>query len=704
MQSPGVRARFASPMTTHARILVTSALPYANGPLHLGHAAGAYLPADVFCRYHRLKGSDVVFICGSDEHGVAIVMRAREEGVSPKEIIDRYHSMAERDFAAFGMSFDHYGRTSVPIHHETAQGWFRKLVANGSLTTKTEQQLYDPVAKMFLADRFVVGTCPNPSCNNPNAYGDQCEKCGRTLSPAELIDPRSKVSDAKPELRETTHWYLAMQRFGADIAAWLKTKTHWKANVIGQARSWIDSGLMDRSMTRDSEWGIPVPDDVARAANVDATGKVLYVWFDAPIGYVSATREWAQKYGKDWEQYWKREDTRLIHFVGKDNIVFHTIIFPMMMKLHGEYVLPENVPANEFLNLEGDKFSTSRNWAVWLGEAVRAFPPDYFRYSLLRNLPETKDADFTWADFQAHINNELADNLGNFVNRTVQFAAKYLEGKVPPLADPSDADRAALAELATYPERVGKLIDEHRFRDAIQEVMSLGRYGNKYFNDSEPWATRTKNPAQCANTVHVSLQLAASLSILVEPFLPFTSKKMREVLRLDGVRASEPRGASGLGWDDAGKPLLSAGRSLGEPAILVRKIEDAEIEAQRAKLKQASQGSTPYEPIKGTIQYDDFAKLDLRVGVVKTAEKVKKSQKLIRCEVDLGFETRQVLAGVAEHMSPEDLVGKRVIVVSNLAPRKMVGLESRGMLLMATDRTGKLVPLLADSEPGSVVS
>jgi methionyl-tRNA synthetase len=689
---------------SHKRILVTAALPYANGPLHLGHAAGAYLPADVFARYHRLKGSDIVFICGSDEHGVAILMRARDENVSPQEIIDRYHTMAERDFAAFGMSFDHYGRTSSKIHHETASAWFTKLAKDGAFVLKREQQLYDPVAKMFLADRFVVGTCPNTACNNPNAYGDQCEKCGRTLSPAELIDPRSKLSDAKPELRETTHWYLPLGKYAPDVDAWLGTKTHWKPNVLGQARSWIKGELMDRAMTRDLTWGIPVPAEVAKAAGVEAEGKVLYVWFDAPIGYVSATREWGDKYGGDWETYWKREDTRLIHFIGKDNIVFHTIIFPMQMKLHGGYVLPENVPANEFLNLEGDKFSTSRNWAVWLGEAVTAFPPDYLRYSLLRNLPETKDADFTWADFQAHINNELADNLGNFVNRSVQFAVKYLDGKVPALTDPTEADRAALAEIAGYPERVGKLIDEYRLREAIQEVMALGRYGNKYINDSEPWATRTKNPPQCANTLHVSLQLAASLSILVEPFLPFTAKKMREVLKLEGVRSSEPRGAGGIGWDDAGRPLLVAGSPLGEPAILVRKIEDSEIEAQRARLNAAAQTQAPYEPIKETITYDDFAKLDLRVGVIKSAEKVKKSQKLIRCDVDLGFEVRQVLAGVAEHMSAEDLIGKHVIVVSNLAPRKMVGLESRGMLLMATDRAGKLVPLFAESEPGSTVS
>lgn len=701
-------------MSDHARILVTSALPYANGPIHLGHLAGAYLPADVFVRYHRLRGSDVVYICGSDEHGAAIVIRAKKDGVTPQEIVDRYHAMAEKDFAAFGMSFDHYGRTSSPAHRDTSRAFFRTMAEKGAFITKTEKQLYDPEAKLFLADRFVVGTCPNPDCNHPNAYGDQCEKCGRTLSPSELIDPRSTLSDATPELRDVTHWYLPLGAHQDRISAWIDTKTHWKSNVLGQIRSWLTAGLGDRAMTRDLPWGVPVPEDVAEAAGVDPEGKVLYVWFDAPIGYVSATREWAEKLGdaERWKTYWQSEDTRLIHFIGKDNIVFHTISFPLMLMLHGDYVLPENVPANEFLNLEGEKLSTSRGWAVWLGEALEAFPADYLRYSLLRSLPETKDADFTWADFQAHVNNELADNFGNFCNRTLQFAAKYFDGNVPPLTDPSDADREALAALAAFPAKIGALIDESKMRDAIQELMNLGRMGNKYFNDSEPWATRKSDMAKCGNTIHVSLQICASLSILVDPFLPFTAKTLRGILKLDGVRSSEARVEGGtLGWDAAAKPLLEAGHALGEPEILVRKIEDEAIQAQRDLLEQraaeakAGDGDgPPYAALKDTIVYDDFAKLDLRIGVVKHAEKVKKSKKLIRCEVDLGFEQRQILAGVAEHLSPEDLIGKRVVVVANLAPRKMIGLESQGMLLMAEDREGKLVPVSADSEAGATVS
>ena len=693
-------------MTEHRRILVTAALPYANGPIHLGHLAGAYLPADVFCRYHRMKGHDVVFICGSDEHGAAIVKQALAEGVAPQDVVDRYHAMAEKDFAAFGMSFDHYGRTSAPIHHQTSQEFFRTLAAKGAFVIQTETQLYDPKAKMFLADRFVIGTCP--SCKSPNAYGDQCEKCGTSLSASELVEPRSTLSDAIPEPRATTHWFLPLGRMQPQIEAWIATRTDWKPNVLGQVRSWFTLGLGDRAMTRDIPWGVPVPTDVADAAGIDPAGKVLYVWFDAPIGYVSATREWAAKIGDPdrWETYWKREDTRLVHFIGKDNIVFHTISFPAMLMAHGGYVLPENVPANEFLNLEGDKLSTSRRWAVWLGEALESFPADDLRYALLRILPETRDADFTWADFQAKVNNELADTFGNLVNRSAQFCGKYFEGTIPALDAPSDADRAMLAEMAGVPERVGTAIDQHRLRDAIHELMGLARSANKYFNDAQPWATRTSDPRACGNTIHVSLQVCASLAILAEPFLPFTARTMREILGARNIRSSEPRGEGGaLGWDDAGRSLLVAGAKLGEPQILVRKVEDAQVEAQRAKLvKPATPTDGPYEPVKQLIAGDDFAQLDLRIGVVKAAERVKKSKRLIRCDVDLGFETRQVLAGVAEQLTPEDLVGKKVVVVANLAPRTMAGLESHGMILMAEDRTGKLVPVGAESEPGSTVS
>ncbi len=549
-------------MTDYRRILVTAALPYANGPLHLGHLAGAYLPADVFSRYHRLLGSDVVFICGSDEHGAAIVIRAFKEGVSEQEIVDRYHAMAERDFAAFGMSFDHYGRTSSPMHRDTSRAFFRTLAEKDAFTIKTGLQPYDPKAKLFLADRFIAGTCPNPDCGNPNAYGDQCEKCGRTLSATELIDPKSTLSDATPEWRETTHWYLPLGTYQPDIEKWIATKTHWKPNVLGQIRSWLASGLADRAMTRDLPWGVQVPEDVAEKNGVDPEGKVLYVWFDAPIGYISASREWAEKQGDPelWKRYWQDEETRLVEFIGKDNIVFHTISFPWMLKLHGDYVLPENVPANEFLNLEGDKLSTSRGWAVWLGEALEAFPADYLRYSLLRTLPETRDADFTWNDFSAHVNNELADNLGNFFNRSVQFAVRYFDGVVPPLEDPSEADRALLAEMAAFPARIGEQIDEYRLRDAIQELMSLSRLGNKYFNDSEPWATRKSDMKRCGNAIHVSLQLGAALSILAEPFLPHTAAAMRRILRLDGVRPSTPGGEAGtLGWQEAGAPCSRRG-------------------------------------------------------------------------------------------------------------------------------------------------
>jgi len=697
-------------MSEFKRILVTSALPYANGPIHLGHLAGAYLPADVFVRYHRMLGSDVVYICGSDEHGAAIVKRALKEGVEPAAIVDTYHAMAMRDFAAFGMSFDHYGRTSSPVHHETAAEFFRTMAGNGSFTTKTEELPFDPEVKLFLADRFVTGTCPH--CKYEAAYGDQCEKCGTALSPKELIEPRSTLSDATPEWRETTHWYLPMGEHQERLEAWVAEKTDWKPNVLGQIKSWFTLGLGDRAMTRDLPWGVPVPQDAAAATSVDPDGKVLYVWFDAPIGYISATREWAL--GKDdperWKSYWQSEDTRLIHYIGKDNIVFHTLSFPLMLMLHGDYVLPENVPANEFLNLEGQKLSTSRGWAVWLGEALEAFPADYLRYSLLRGLPETRDADFSWADFGAHVNNEFADNFGNFVNRSIQFATKYLDGVVPPLVEPNEADREALAAMATFPERVGALIDQHRMRDAVQELMALGRMGNKYFNDAAPWATRKSDMQACGNTIHVSLQIGAALSILAEPFVPFTAVKLRKILCLDDVRESTPDGAGKLGWSDAGRPLLTAGTKLGTPEILVSKVDDKAIQAQRDLLEQrsaeaaANAEDAPYTPVGDTIVYEDFAKLDMRVGVVKVAERVKKSKKLIRCEVDLGFETRQILAGVAEHMSAEELLGKTVIVVANLAPRKMVGLESQGMLLMAEDRAGTLSVLTTDQEPGSTVS
>jgi methionyl-tRNA synthetase len=696
----------------YKRILVTAALPYANGPLHLGHVAGAYLPADIYCRYQRLMGRDVLFICGSDEHGVAIMMKARQDGITPRDIIDRYHPVLRDSFARLGVSVDYYGRTSSEVHRETSQTFFRHMAQKNAFNLHTESQSYDERAELFLADRFVRGTCPN--CANPDAYGDQCEKCGRTLSPEELIDPRSTLTDSKPVLRETTHWYLSLKQLQGWLEDWMGSHPDWKPNVLGQARSWLKEGLVDRSMTRDLSWGVPVPEDVARAAGVDASGKVLYVWFDAPIGYISATREWAAQQGDPdrWKLYWQRDDTKLVHFIGKDNIVFHCLIFPAMLHLHGGYVMPDNVPANEFLNLEGQKFSTSRGWAVWLQDALDAFPPDDLRFALLGVLPETKDSDFSWKELQARVN-ELADTFGNLVNRAAAFAKRFQDNRVPPLRDPSPLDREMLETLARAPAQIGELIDGYRIRDAGGALMALARQANKYWSDSAPWATRTGNPQQCGNTVHVALQVAAALSILSEPFLPFTAARMRAMLDLPNVRSSaKAEGPTGLGWHDTGRALLPQGHALREPEILVHKLEDSAIQAQLDKLvaaaaaAQAAKGSgaQPYDPLGAEIQYDDFAKLDLRIGRVISAEPVPKSKKLLRCQVDLGFELRQVLAGVAEHLQPADLIGKQVVVVANLAPRKMLGLESRGMLLMATNREGQLVPVLGESEPGSTVS
>lgn len=691
--------------------MVTAALPYANGPVHLGHLAGAYLPADLFSRFQRMKGEDVVFVCGSDEMGVAIMVRARNEGINPQDLVDRYHPMIEEAFAGFGMSFDHYGRTTSPVHAETSQDFFRTLARKDVFALRTEEQLYDPEAGIFLADRFVIGTCP--TCGNENAYGDQCEKCGSTLSPKELINPRSTLSDATPELRETTHFYLPLGDFQGRLDQWISTHPEWKPNVLGQVRSWLNDGLKDRAITRDVPWGVPVPTDVAEELGIDAAGKVIYVWFDAPIGYISDTKEWAIKQGDPdaWKPYWQAEDTRLVHFIGKDNIVFHCLMFPAMLMAHGGYTLPENVPANEFLNIEGDKLSTSRNWAVWLHEYLEDFEPDLLRYALATMLPETKDADFNWSEFQTRVNSELADVLGNFVNRTLTFAARFADGNVPALVDPSEADEAALNELATFPDRIGSAYDAYRNREAVFETMALARLGNKYFNDTEPWHTRKSDPQACANTIHVSLQICAALSVLMEPVLPFSAARLRSMLNLSGVRSSLPGGDPGsIAWQDAGTSLLKDGHALGEPGILFTKIEDDVIEEQKAKLgsagasaDDAAEEASPFEPLKELIQYDDFAKLDLRMGTIVAAEELPKSKKLVRTEVDLGFETRQILAGIKEHFAPGDLIGKRVAVVANLAPRKMMGLESQGMILMAEDREGALFLMQSDGENGSVI-
>ena len=704
-------------------ILVTAALPYANGPLHIGHIAGAYLPPDMYVRYQRMKGRDIVFICGSDEHGVAILMQAMKEGVEPKIIVDRYHEMIETTFEGLGISFDYYGRTTSDTHRETSQAFFRTLEGAEMFSLKTQQQLYDAEAALFLADRFVRGTCP--VCGYDDAYGDQCENCGSSLSPSELIDPKSTVSGSEPETRETTHWYLPLGNIQPRLEAWIATKSDWKPNVRGQVGSWFNDGLSSRAMTRDLPWGVPVPQGVKG----DESGKVLYVWFDAPIGYISATKEWAAKMGDPelWRRYWQilpdGNRPELLHFIGKDNIVFHALIFPALLMAHNEvdvdgpqWVLPANVPANEFLNLEGRKLSTSRGWAVWVHEALEVFPADVLRYGLAATLPETKDADFSWAEFQARVNGELADVLGNFVNRALSFADRFANGVVPDLIDPSADDLAVLEALEGFPARIGSAYDQFRMREAVQETMALARLGNKYFNDSEPWHTRDSDPRACGNTIHVALQICASLAVLMDPILPHSAERVRTMLNLKGVRPSEPGGADApIMWEDAGFRLLSSGHELGEPAILFEKIEDDTIDAQRALLEERTAASeadeetssepeaAPYAPQADTITFDDFAKLDFRSGRVLAAEPHPDADKLLRMDIDLGFEERQILAGVRGHVDPDELIGKNVIVVANLAPRTIRGLESQGMLLFAENRNGEFLPVFTDGEPGSTV-
>ncbi|MCB0717704.1 MAG: methionine--tRNA ligase [Bacteroidetes bacterium] len=698
----------SSDNTGRKRFLVTAALPYANGPIHIGHLAGAYLPADLYCRYRRLRGDDVVFICGSDELGVAIMVRARNEGVEPLDIVNRYHPVIKKSFADFGISFDYYGRTTSETHRETSQSFFNKLAEGGNFTLKEEQQLFDPQAGLFLADRFVVGTCPN--CGFEEANGDQCERCGTTLSPSDLINPRSTLSDAVPEMRSTTHWYLPLGKFQERLEDWHSGHADWKPNVMGQIRSWLADGLRERAITRDVPWGVPVPRHAADLAGVDANGKVIYVWFDAPIGYISATKEWAEQQGDPdrWKDYWQDSESTLLHFIGKDNIVFHCIMFPAMLMAHGEYILPQNVPANEFLNLEGRKLSTSRGWAVWLHEYLDEFDPDLLRYALAATLPEAKDADFSWKDFQARVNGELADVLGNFVNRTMTFAHRFYSGTVPELSNPSTADADALSELHSFPDRIGNAYDAFRMREAVFETMALARLGNKYFNDTEPWKTRKDNPQACANTVHVSLQICASICVLADPVIPFAAARLRSMLGLSGRVSADGTSASAIHWADASEPLLKAGHPLGEAEILFEKIDDDVIERQIAKLvSRSAEGSSepalPFEPARDEIEYDDFAKLDLRMGTVIAADRVPKADKLLRLDVDLGYEKRQILSGVAEQMKPEELVGRRVVVVANLKPRRLRGFDSAGMLLMAEDRDGKLCLIESAGEDGAVV-
>jgi len=682
-------------MKEYKRILVSAALPYANGPIHIGHLAGVYIPADIYVRYQRAQKRDIKFVCGSDEHGVPITIRAMKEGISPQQVVDKYHAIIKESLEQMNISLDIYSRTSNKIHHETAAGFFKKLYDDGLFEEKETEQYYDEKAKTFLADRYIIGTCP--VCGNPNAYGDQCERCGSSLSPEILINPRSTLSDAVPIKKTTKHWYFPLQNYEPWLKEWiLEGHKEWKNNVYGQCKSWLDNGLQSRAMTRDSNWGIKVP-----LPNTE--GKVLYVWFDAPIGYISATKELTEH----WADYWCREDTKLVHFIGKDNIVFHCIIFPAMLKAHGNFVLPDNVPANEFLNIEGEKVSTSRNWAVWVNEYIKDFPgcEDVLRYVLCANAPETKDNDFTWKDFQERNNSELVAIFGNFVNRALVLMHKLCNGKVPALHQDTldDIDRGLMKEIESIKPKVENLLEQYKFREALFEVIDLARKGNKYLQEKEPWkkagnekdGISEANQKQIDNCLHLCLQLTANLAILIHPFLPNTAKKMMYLMKVvDKI----------LDWENAGKlKLLSVGYSLRPPELLFRKIEDAEITAQVEKLRaglvgdqQSGVGSPASEikpqasDLKPQISYDDFAKLDLKVGTIIAAEKVEKADKLLKLEIDLGFEKRIVVSGIALHFKPDEIIGKQVVVVANLAPRKMRGIESNGMILMAEDKTGKL--------------
>jgi methionyl-tRNA synthetase len=706
-------------MTDYKRILVTAALPYANGPVHIGHLAGCYLPADIYVRYQRAQKRDIKFVCGSDEHGVPITIRAMKEGITPQQVVDKYHALIKESFEQMNISFDIFSRTSNKIHHETASAFFTKLYDGGLFEEKETEQFYDEKAKTFLADRYIVGTCP--VCGNPNAYGDQCENCGTSLSPEQLINPRSTLSDATPVKKKTKHWYFPLQNYEPWLKEWIiEGHKEWKNNVYGQCKSWLDNGLQPRAMTRDSNWGIKVP-------LPDAEGKVLYVWFDAPIGYISATKELTDQ----WADYWCKEDTKLIHFIGKDNIVFHCIIFPAMLKAHGDFVLPDNVPANEFLNIEGEKVSTSRNWAVWIHEYVKDFPgcEDVLRYVLCANAPETKDNDFTWKDFQDRNNSELVAIFGNFVNRALVLMHKLCAGKVPPLHTDilDDADHHLIKEIRESGARVQHSIEEYKFRDALFEVIDLARKGNKYLQDKEPWKkasgleqlaasntessklTAHNSQLQIDNCLHLCLQLTANLAILINPFLPTTAKKMLHLMKVVDKM---------LDWQNAGSiKLLSVGYSLRPPELLFRKIEDAEIVAQIEKLKKASSSEpravskdktleAQSSKLKAEILYDDFAKLDLKAGTILSAEKVEKADKLLKLEIDLGFEKRTIVSGIALHFKPEEIVGKQVVVVANLTPRKMRGIESNGMILMAEDSEGKLHFVSPEDKinPGSPVT
>ena len=676
-------------MSAPKRYTITAALPYTNGPIHIGHLAGVYVPADIYARYLRGKGKDVAYISGSDEHGVAIPMRAKKEGVSPKDIIDKYHTIIKKSFADFGISFDNYSRTSAEVHHKTASEFFTKMYNDGEFVEEVSAQLYDAEADQFLADRFVVGTCPK--CGFEESYGDQCENCGTSHNATDLINPKSAITGNVPTVKETKHWFLPLDKHEDFLRKWILEghKKDWKPNVYGQVKSWVDDGLRPRAVTRDLDWGIPVPVE-------GAEGKVLYVWFDAPIGYISSTKEWAAREGKNWEDYWKKDDTKMVHFIGKDNIVFHCIIFPSMLKAHGDYILPDNVPANEFLNLEGNKLSTSKNWAVWLHEYLEEFPnqQDVLRYTLTANAPESKDNDFTWKDFQAKNNNVLVAIFGNFINRVVVLTNKYYSGIVPTPNDFTEVDEDVLAAVKEFPNIIAKSIERYRFREASQELMNLARLGNKYLADEEPWKVIKVDAERVQTIMSVALQISAALAVVSEPFLPFTSAKLKNILNLD----------KNLSWENVTEKdvLIEANHQINKAELLFSKIEDKTIEAQLEKLAATKianeQENKVVEPQKETIEFDDFTKLDIRIGTILEAEKVAKTKKLLKLKVDVGIDTRTIVSGIAESFSPEEIIGQQVSVLVNLAPRKIRGVESQGMILMTDTPDGKLAFMEPEKE------
>lgn len=687
-------------MNKPKRYTITTALPYTNGPIHIGHLAGVYVPADIYARYLRLTGNDVAFIGGSDEHGVPITIKAKNEGVSPQDIVDKYHAIIKQSFEDFGITYDNYSRTSAPIHHKTASEFFKTLNEKGEFIEETTEQLYDEEANQFLADRFVTGTCPK--CGNEEAYGDQCENCGSSLNATDLINPKSALTGNVPTLKQTKHWFLPLDKHEDFLKEWILKghKKDWKPNVYGQVKSWIDDGLRPRAVTRDLDWGIPVPAE-------GGEGKVLYVWFDAPIGYISSTIEWAEQKGIDWEPYWKDEDTKLVHFIGKDNIVFHCIIFPSMLKAEGSYILPENVPANEFLNLEGNKLSTSKNWAVWLPEYLKDFPgqQDVLRYALNASAPETKDNDFTWKEFQARNNNELVAIFGNFINRVVVLTNKYYNGVVPVAGALSSVDNDTLAAVKAYPDVIASSIERYRFREAGQELMNLARLGNKYLADEEPWKKVKTDEARTQTIMYVALQIAAALATLSEPFLPFTSEKLKKMLNVSSSDATQEHRIENS-WNDVNTKdiLIPSDHQIGKAELLFSKIEDATIQAQLDKLEASKKANeianATVEPQKDTISFEDFTKLDIRVGTILEAEKMPKTKKLLVLKVDTGIDVRTIVSGIAETFTPEDVVGKKVTVLVNLAPRKLRGVESEGMILMTETPDGKLVFVNPDEQEG----